>query len=575
MNDYPVMPFPFAVVNGDRVITDFNNEFKKSFYAKKEMTENAKITDIAEDFNPEVPHQNLPVGDVNYRVYSVKNGENYNVFFIRNNCSDDCEDDSTVVGLLLIDNYAEAQEATEETRFPHLAAVLEKEIYDYFFDLTAVIKKYEKDKFIFVLKGDKLDFFKESCSKLSEKILKVDLAVKATLSIGLGVNGSSLMQNMEYARSALDLALGRGGNQVVIRHGENAFSFIGGDGDEPIKTSNAVARARSRAVAFSELIMAASNVVVMGHKNPDLDSLGAAAGVFAIANFYGKNCKIVLNEVTSAIKTLHGRLMRDSKYTDVFIDSETAKKIVKRKTLLVVVDNHRAVLCECPEILKKTKRVVVIDHHRKCADAIPMDYFAFHDSGASSASELVTLMIMNYKGFKPTKTEIEGLLAGITVDTKNFAFKTSVRTFEAAAFLKRNNAETVSVRKLFKNSLESYKARTSIVCNAEIFNKNMAISFLTEEVDNPPILIAQAADEMLNINGIETAFVLCKVGERVHISARSLKLNVQKLMEKLGGGGHQNGAAAQLDGDMSLEDAAELLKEKIDELVAETKNSTK
>ncbi len=572
MNDYPVIPFPFAIVDGNKVITEFNDEFKKCFYSKKDVPKDAKITDFADEYSSDVAHQNLVIDKVSYRVYTVKDGDNFNVFFIRNNCSEDCSDSDAAIGLLLVDNYAEAQEMTEETRFPHLAAVVEKEICNYFFGLHAVIKKFEKDKYIFVIKGDILDHFKETCGNLAEKVLKVDLAVKATMSIGLGVNGKSLIQNMEYARGALDLALGRGGNQVVIKYNEDAYTFIGGDGDEVVKNSNVIAR--SRANAFIEMMMTASDVMIMGHKNPDLDSLGSAAGLFAIANFYGKSCKIVLNEVTSAITTLHGRLMRDSKYADVFIDSETAKKTIRRRTLLVVVDNHRPMLCECPELLPKAKNVVIFDHHRKCADAYERLAFSYHEPSASSTCELVALMLIYYKGLKLTKTETEGLLAGITVDTKNFAFKTGVRTFEAAAYLKRCGADTISVRKLFKNSFNSYKAKANVVCSAEIFNKNMAISFLRDEVENPTVLIAQAADEMLTLNGIEVAFVLCRVGERVHISARSLKLNVQKLMEKLGGGGHQNGAAAQLD-DITLEEAEALLHEKIDEYMAELKISSK
>jgi c-di-AMP phosphodiesterase-like protein len=466
---------------------------------------------------------------------------------------------------LLIDNYAEVQESSDETRFPHLAAVLERKINEFFAEMYGVVKKFEKDKFLFVIKADKLDYFKENCLKLSENFSRIELTnIKATVSMGVGVNCSNLAGNMEFARGALDLALGRGGNQVIIKYSNDNYCFLGGDSDEVI--TNSKVGARVKAMSFLELLMSASDVIIMGHKNPDLDSLGSAAGLYAISNFYGRKCKIVLNEVTDSIKTLYTRFMSEAKYADVFINSETAKKMLKRKTLLIIVDTHRAILCECPELIAKAKRVVLFDHHRKSADAIERLSFSFHVPYASSTCELVTSMLTYFKGLKLIKPETEGLLAGITVDTKNFAFKTTSVTFDAAAYLKKCGADTVSVRKLFKGSFDSYKAKANVVCNAQPLGKNMAISFLREEVDNPTVLIAQAADEMLGIKGIDVAFVICESDGRACISARSLKFNVQKLMEKMGGGGHFNGAAAQL-ADTTIDEAAEILKQKINEYI--------
>ena len=310
----------------------------------------------------------------------------------------------------------------------------------------------------------------------------------------------------------------------------------------------------------------------MGHKNPDLDSLGSAAGIFAIANFYDKKCHIVLNQVTSSVKALYERLCDDGRYENVFVDSTEAQKIVKRRTLLIVVDTHRPVLTECPELLEKAKSIVMIDHHRKSTDAIDNCALVYHEAYASSTCEMVTEMLMHIKGIRLSKTEIEGLLAGITIDTKNFAFKTGIKTFEAAAYLKKNGADTISVRRLYKNSFDEYLARSEIIRTAEIIHENMAISVLDEEVyvDNPIQLIAQAADELLSIQDIEVSYVLCEFGGKVNISARSLgKLNVQKLMEKLGGGGHQSGAAAQLE-NVTIDEAIEILKEKIDEYLEES-----
>jgi len=558
-------PFACAVIdeNGDIIRT--NSRFEDNI-APKDSSKRLNMEDIIAGYKPDFGQIKAVINGSMYTVATCPSANNESrVIFAKS----DNDGSGVLLGLALVDNYAEVQESIEETRHPHLVAVIDRKINDYFNALGGVIRKYESDKYLFILAMDKLDSLKESKFEIMDILGKIDMGnIPVTLSIGIGFNGASLNQSMEYARGALDLALGRGGNQVVIKESEEQYTFIGGDGNEV--SQNSRVKARVKASGLVELIMSAPDVMLMGHKNPDLDSLGSAAGVFAIASFYGKPCHIVLNRVTTGISPLYNRLMEDSKYKDAFIDGEAALKAIKRKTLLIVLDTCRQSICECSELVDKAKKLVVFDHHRKSRDHIENYALTYHDPGASSTSELVTEMMMYMnKGIKLTKTEAEGLLAGITVDTKNFAFKTGVKTFEAAAYLKRNGADTISVRRLFQSSFEDYAAKAEVVKNAKIFNDNMAISVLKKPVENPVVLIAQAADEMLSIEGIEVSYVLYAAGDNVHISARSLgKINVQKLMEKLGGGGHQTGAAANLS-NIDIKSAVKLLKETIEEYLKE------
>lgn len=569
MNDKLVLPFPCIKINDNMEIVDTNHAFLGWL---NEHNSASTIYDIVPEFKEDKHIQRLAVEGKFYNIYVTDIEGGHYVMFIHNPYinKDGMVNSHIMVALLLIDNYAEVEENVDESRLPHLMAIIERKINDYFNNLGGIVRKFERDKFLIVLNEDRLEQLKDSRFPIVDQISSIEIGnIPVTISMGIGYNGSTINEDMEFARGALDLALGRGGNQIVIKQSDEKYEFFGGDGQEVIKNSRV--RARVKAGGLVELLLSASDVIVMGHKNPDLDSLGSAAGVFAIANFYGKKCHIVLNKVTNAISALYSRLMQDERYQDCFITSEEAISNVKRRTLVIVVDTHRVMLTECPEILNMTKKLVVFDHHRKCADAIENYSLTYHEAYASSTCEMVTEMLMYIKGVKLTRTEIEGLLAGITVDTKNFAFKTGIKTFEAAAFLKKNGADTIAVRRLFKNSFDDYLARSEIVCSAEIIYNNMALSILKRPVDNPSVLIAQAADELLSIQGIEASYVLCSQDNIVYISARSLgTVNVQKLMEKLGGGGHQAGAAAQLR-DMDIDSARELLLSKIDEYLEETK----
>lgn len=563
------LPFPYVKINKELNIIEFNKAYSK-------LVENAhsikSIKDIVPNFDPENNKILTLIGEKYYDVQYTENEYGYDVFIMENPNINDmgipCS--NILVGLLILDNYAEVQEAMDEMRLPHLMAVIERKIHDYFSSYGGITIRMEKDRYLFVINRALLAKMKSDKFKIAEQVYGIEMGnMPVTLSIGIGINGKTINQDMSYARGALDLALSRGGNQIVIKEDEDKYQFIGGDGSEVSRTSKV--RARVKAYGLTELIMSSSDVMIMGHKNPDLDSLGSAAGVMAIAKFYGKKCHIVLNEVTSGIRALYERMNKELDYGDIFIDSEEAIKTIRRRTLLIVVDTHRPVLCECPELLDRISRKVLFDHHRKCADSIDNCALIYHEAYASSTCELVTEMLMYIKGVRLPRTIVEGLLAGITVDTKNFAFKTGIKTFEASAFLKRHGADTIAVRRLFKNSFEEYIAVSEVVRTAEIFNNNMALSVLKQDVENPFVLIAQAADELLKINNIEVSYVLTQYGNRVLISARSLgKVNVQKLMERLGGGGHQAGAAAQLS-DTTVPEAIKLLKEKIDEYLKEKK----
>ncbi len=571
MNECISIPFPCVKLDEKLNIVDYNSIYKNW---NENIKRTKSIFDIAPEFDVDRPKQFTVVDDKVYDLYTTHCEDCFNVIFVENPYlnNDGCVQSNILVGILLVDNSIEIQETMDEIRFPHFSAIIERKINDYFNNMGGLVRKFESGKYLFVLNKEMLKKLREDKFSIVEQIAKIEMGndVPATLSIGIGMNGKTVNEDMAFARGALDLALGRGGNQIVIKESEDTYQFVGGDGKEV--SQNSRVRARVKAYGLVELILSASDVIVMGHKNPDLDSLGSAAGIFAIANFYDKKCHIVLNNVTSGIKALYERLCDDGRYENVFINSEEAQKMIKRRTLLVVVDTHRPFLTECPELLDTARSIVMIDHHRKATGAIDNCALIYHEAYASSACEMVTEMLMYIKGIRLSRTEIEGLLAGITVDTKNFAFKTGIKTFEAAAYLKKNGADTISVRRLFKNSFDEYLARSEIIRTAEIIYGNMAISSLDEsvQVDNPTVLIAQAADELLNIQGIEVSYVLCHYGNQINISARSLgKVNVQKLMEKLGGGGHQAGAAAQLEG-VTMEEAVNLLKEKIEEYIEES-----
>lgn len=568
------MIFPYALVNENEEIINSNNAFDIAFSVKENAENRLKITDLIPGFNFDIKEQKALIRAKCYRVFCTPCEENenwHNIFIVENGCTgnEGCDINRILVSLIFIDNYDEVLDTIEDVRHPLLLALVDRKLNKMAYDLGGIVKKFEKDKYIFLFSQDKLEYLKENKFPILDSVREIDMGNKLpiTLSIGIGLNASNLYQSMEFARAAIDLALSRGGDQVLIKDQEKYY-FFGGHSKE-IGVNNRV-RARVKAFALTELIEEASNVVIMGHKNCDLDCLGSAIGVFSIVNGMQKNCSIVLNKVTSAVSILYRRIIDDSRYIGVFVDGETALEEIDEKTLLIVVDTHKPSICEAPELLEKVNKIVVFDHHRKSAEFIDNAVLTYHEPYASSASELITEMLLyTNRSITLTNTEADALLAGITVDTKNFAFKTGTKTFEAAAYLRRNGADPVRVRTLFKSSIDIYKARAEIVANAEIYLENMAISVCNTEIDNPILLAAQAADELLNIDSIEASFVLCHNNNNIYICARSLEhINVQVIMEKLGGGGHQSVSAVQLN-DTTIKEAIARLKTAIEDYLKE------
>ena len=564
MKNFNDIPFSVLEITKDGAFISYNNIFEKDILPFIEGKNNIK--DIIQDFNFDKEEQQGFIEQKGYNIIVKKYEGGYRLFFNEIKVLDRYK---TTVGLVVIDNYDEVLDSLEEFRHPLILAIVDRKIKKMVKDLGGVVRNFEKDKYILILTQESLDKLKEQKFEILDEIREIDMGntIPVTLSIGIGTNGEDLDENMEFARVSIDLALSRGGDQVVIKNGEN-YQFFGGHAKEGNRNSRV--RARVKAYALTELIEDASNVLIMGHKYTDLDCMGAGIGVYSIVSALEKNCKIVLNNVTTSVSYLHERLVADEKYKNAFISSEEALKLVNRKTLLIIVDVYKQGLCECPELVDKAKKIVVFDHHRKGIDYIENAVLTYHEPYASSTCELITEMLMHINKTIPIKqVEADAILAGIIVDTKNFAFKTGIKTFEAAAFLKKKGADTIRVKKMFKNSLDSYNARANVVANMRLFRENIAISVLEDYVENPLLVVAQACDELLNIDNISASFVLCKLNDTVSISARSFgEVNVQIIMEKLGGGGHQSVSAAQIEA-VSTEEAIDMLKEAIDEYFKE------
>lgn len=572
--------FPHVVIDSELNIISANTKFDEQFCIKESKVTQLKISDLIESFNFNIKEQKAVIRAKCYKVftspvYSEDDEKRwYNVFLIENECAsnNECELNKILVGLIFIDNYAEVLDSVEDVRHPLLTALIDRKISTMAYNLGGIVKKFEKDKYIFLFSYDKLAYLKETKFSILDRIREIDMGNKlpVTLSIGIGLSGKTLSQSMEYARAAIDLALSRGGDQVLIKDGEN-YCFFGGNSKEV--DINTRVRARVKAFALMDLIQESSDVIIMGHRNSDLDCIGSEIGVYKIADSIGKDCSIVLNKVTTSIKTYYDRLINETDYADkIFINSDVALSKIKENTLLVIVDTYKQSICECPELIDKAKKIVVFDHHRKSTEFIENAVLTYHEPYASSTCELITEMFLYMnKDIQLSKTEADGLLAGITVDTKNFAFKTGTKTFEAAAYLKRKNADTIRVKMLFQNSLEYYSLKAKVIEGTEIFNRNMAIAVSVKNVENPPLLAAQVSDELLNITGIEASFVLCENDGVINISARSLgKINVQLIMEKMGGGGHQTVSAAQVK-ENDMDRAAASLKAAINEYLQEVK----
>lgn len=480
------------------------------------------------------------------------------------------DDSETVIGMIFLDNYEEVADGLDEDRLPILSAMVDRKLNMVAVEMDGVLKKLEKDRYIFLLSKGNLEKMKERKFDILNGLREVSVGehIPVTMSMGVGVGGGSLETAMRNAKAALDLALGRGGDQVLIKEGEK-YLFYGGKAGEIGR--NARIRARVKADALWELMGEASEILVMGHRNADLDSLGSCMGICAIAEAMGKKCRIVMNEISVGVEKLYENMAEAGHYESRLVKDAEASRTMDGKTLAIVVDTHRSSLVEGPQVLAAAKKIVLFDHHRKSTtDFIEQAVLIYHEPYASSTSELVTEMIQHFgKKIKLKPIEADALLAGITVDTKNFCVKTGAITFEAAGFLRRNGADSIRVRLLFQNDMDEYKAKAAAVRDAEIFRGSMAISVCPSDVENSTLTAAQAADDLMNVTGIKASFVCCKAGGAIHISARSFgEINVQRIMEKLGGGGHFTVSGAQLKG-CTMDEAKERVRGAIEEYLEE------
>lgn len=466
------------------------------------------------------------------------------------------------VGLLYIDNYDESLEPVDEVRRALLSALIDRKINKYMLKIDAITKKLEKDKYIFLFKHKYLSELQNNKFSLLDEIRNVNVGedVSITISMGIGTQADTFNKRQEYARSAIDLALARGGDQVVIKNKDNIL-YYGGKSIQQEK--NTRVKARVKAHALRESIIAAEQIIIMGHQLPDVDAIGSAIGIYHIAAALGKPAHIVVNKVTSSLRPMLAMLKSHDEYkSDLFITGETARSLMTDNTLLVVVDVNHPSYTDEPGLVELASSLVVLDHHRQAGESFQNPTLSYVEPFASSTCEMVA-EILQYVGeeVKLKSYEADALYSGIMVDTNNFMNKPGVRTFEAVAFLRRSGADITRIRKLFRSDLNEYKVKAEAIQNTDIFLDHYAISLCNaNNCESPTIVGAKIANELLDIDGIKATFVLTEFEGKIYISARSIdELNVQVVMEKLGGGGHITSAGAQLH-DCSLQEGGEVIR---------------
>mgnify|MGYP005785499955 FL=1 len=480
------------------------------------------------------------------------------------------EEQRMIAGLIYIDNYDEVMESVEEVRQSLLVALIDRKINKYIGDVDGIVKKMEKDKYFVVIRKESYKKIKEDKFSLLEEVKQVNIgnARSATLSIGLGLNTATYAQSYQFARVAIDLALARGGDQAVIKDC-NGITYFGGKKEQTAK--NTRVKARVKAEALREFIVTKDQVIVMGHKIADPDSFGACMGIYRAVVSLEKKAHIVVNEVTGSVRPLYDEIAESPAYEDdIFLTSEQALDYVNDNTMVIVVDTNKPQMTECPELLKRSKMIAVLDHHRQSSNIIENAVLSYVEPYSSSTCEMVAEVLQYIvDDVKFPSVEADCLYAGIMIDTRNFMNRTGVRTFEAAAFLRRCGADITRVRKMFRDDMASYRAKAEAVRHAEVYRKEYAIAECPNEIDSPTVLAAQAANELLDISGIKASFVLTEYENKIYMSARSIdEVNVQIIAEKLGGGGHINSAGAQFD-HTNMEEAINALKETIDKMIEE------
>lgn len=577
-------PAPLVITDVTGKITWYNESFKTAvgegeFFGTDldALIPEIQVKRFVE--NEDVTHINLNIGKNHYEVwgniahnhktskrkslivfYFIDKTETVEAIRLR-------DEERMVECVVIIDNYDEVLKETEDSEHGALLGEIEQKINSWVSLGNGIIRKYERDKFIVFFSNKNFEKIMENKFAVLNEVRAInhENKIPVTISIGVGKSGEDVAENDKFARLAIDMALGRGGDQVVIRDDVN-FTFFGAKTREVEKRTKV--KARVVAHALRELVDHSNKVIIMGHTNSDMDSIGAAIGLLKAVKSRGKDAFIVTDKSKSSAGILINEFATLPEYEDAFISSEQALNIFNTDSLVVVLDVHRPSMVECPELLKYAKNIVLIDHHRRSEDFIENAVLVYHEPYASSTCEMIT-EILQYiqERQRLTKQEAEALYAGMFMDTKGFTFKAGVRTFEAASYLKRMGVDTANVRRLFKSDIKSYVAKAGIIKNAEIYNENIVFSYLYEECPNMSVTIAQAADELLDIAGIEASFVLAQSGNRVLISGRSLdSINVQVILEKLGGGGHITIAGAQLE-DTTIENAIELLKNAVNEVL--------
>lgn len=479
-------------------------------------------------------------------------------------------DERLIVALLQVDNYEDVMNETKEDKRPFVVAEIDKKVNLWTARMNGLIKKYDKDKYLVMFEHKYLANIEAKKFVLLDDIREIDMGnrIMPTLSIGIAMTGNGPSKMEENAFSALELALGRGGDQAVIRRSGD-FDFYGGK-TKAIEKRNKV-KARIIAHALRPIIDDSQKVFIMGHKFPDMDSFGASIGICRAAMNRGKESYIVIDDINESVRPIYDKFKDDLNYR--FIRPEEALNLFKPEDLLIIVDTHRPNFTESPELINLAVRKVLFDHHRRGKEFIEGALLTYLEPYASSTSELVT-EVLQYMEKKMIleKHEAEALLAGIVVDTKNFSIKTGVRTFESAALLRRYDADTTEVKKLFQDDLGTFVARSNIVSNAETIGNKIALSVTDEDIPNARIVAAQGADSLLNIRGVRCSFVVVKENQTIFISSRSLgEVNVQLIMEQIGGGGHMTVAGAQFS-DKSVFEVKEILLEAIDSYFKEEKN---
>ena len=480
-------------------------------------------------------------------------------------------DQKLVAGLIYLDNYDEALESVEEVRRSLLTALIDRKISKYISSMNGIVKSIEKDKYFFVIKQQYVAKMQDERFSILEDVKTVNIGndMAVTLSIGIGMNGESYAQNYDYARTSIDMALGRGGDQAVVKDSDKIL-YYGGKAQQMEKTTRV--KARVKAHALKELMDNKDRLLIMGHRMADIDAFGAAVGIYRIAMSMNKKANIVLNDVTSSVRPMMERFQNNPEYPDdMFLNGAKAAELVDAGTMLVVVDVNRPSITDEPSLLRLIRTIVVLDHHRTSSEVIDNAVLSYVEPYASSACEMVAEVLQYIAdGIKVRPCEADVMYAGIVIDTQNFTNQTGVRTFEAAAFLRRSGADVTRVRKLFRENMVDYQAKAEAVRAAEVYMDAFAISVCPAEgLDSPTIIGAQAANELLEIKGIKASVVLTDYNNTIYFSARSIdEVNVQVMMEKLGGGGHRTIAGAQMQG-VTIEEAKERLKAVIRQMMDE------